>query len=899
VTDQAVLDRPEPAPVAQAPAAATARDPVWVSGLVWAIVAGYLIAMTGWAYHAGMKIRADAWANTHSIRFNGDIANGVMFGTQVLRTAERVANTNSKTANHGPPLVARAAPNPAAKNQRALTFWEIVRGEDQLYKDYVLNESPEGNFGVDYPPLRLLTMSLWCRHMEQRFPTLQSWPQRREQIHYGAGGDPMAFANENVAQPMLDFNAYSIAAAAVFAFFLVWIWTNRGGRPALPDRRTGWSSWFMPARRLTPWKPTLLRNANGLLIFPIAASAFFYAVVIAENPAPAPPPSVAFAGRPILSRGAQGTYSATVTATINSQGADSQWHVDWGTSPFYDRHTPDQSVDDSQDSGARLTNLPANTLIHYRLTARNDRGVTHSNDATFYTSDTLPSQPSRQVYGAVWLSWTHWIGIALLFGAMACSIRYLPPEHRGWAAGLVAALFIWFDPSIIMDTHVWPQWDAWVLPPFLLATLLATVDWWFTAGLVLGVGVMFKGQTMVAAPFLFLWPIFAGRVGAAARIIIGFVLSAGLVLSPWLVLDNAIPDWSVGPLRWIPGVLVGAIIAGCLSFYRQPVWRRSRAVWAELKDEWHGRATPPDNNQPKTSIFDLAVFCTSLLLGIVCITILILRRWPADSDMPRWDGLFLLLAVLIPPWFLPRRAMGFWLMAILGSTLWMSAYLYHGDWSWKTVGFEYGTRKHPQMALGQGGMGNLPQILETRFGWDIGDTATTIHPPDIAHALHLPASWVWLHTWNLDGTAMQVDIRTFLILIFGLVIFTAAAAAALQSRRNDPRFLAALAAIWVLMPNILCQMAARYQIWGAAISSLLIAISPGLTILHIVISLLAAGMVAAQLLGTDPGRSPLIHDIMARFHPDDGWIMLTIGLVFLYVAVIPARRAPRQELLPP
>ena len=91
-------------------------------------------------------------------------------------------------------------------------------------------------------------------------------------------------------------------------------------------------------------------------------------------------------------------------------------------------------------------------------------------------------------------------------------------------------------------------------------------------------------------------------------------------------------------------------------------------------------------------------------------------------------------------------------------------------------------------------------------------------------------------------------------------------------------------------------MAARYQIWGAALSALLIAVSPGLVLLHVILTILATGMIAAQLLSFDDSRSPRIHDLMSRFHPDDGWIMLVIGLVFLYVAIAPARRPPREEL---
>jgi hypothetical protein len=242
-----------------------------------------------------------------------------------------------------------------------------------------------------------------------------------------------------------------------------------------------------------------------------------------------------------------------------------------------------------------------------------------------------------------------------------------------------------------------------------------------------------------------------------------------------------------------------------------------------------------------------------------------------------------------------------WLAAILAASIWISALMVYGDWTWKTVGFEYGTRKFTRMALGIGSNGNLAQYLETRFGWDVHDPVHTFYPPDVAHALHLlkhgeKADTGFMHDWGLDGTPVTLDIRQFLMFTYGLTVLLAGIGGAIQYRRNDPRFLVMLATVWVLMANILCQMAGRYQMWGAAVSSLLIAISPGLTLLHIVFSLLAAGMIGAQLIGYDPSRSPLIHDMMTRFGPDDGLIMLTIGLVYLYVAIAPGRRPTPDEL---
>jgi hypothetical protein len=909
-----MLDRAEPTlrqvkPPFAAPAInrRPPRDPLIVRFVMWSLIAVYIAFMANWAWYAGMQLRDDAWTTTRTIRFQGDINNAISrWGSLVIQTSESWANDPKHCAPGSDPNVqAVAAPRPGDPNQRPLTFWDLVHGVDQVYQNMVNTESTDGDFGLDYPPLRLLTMSLWTEYTMRHVPGFQRWPGPWR-LAYDAGGNPSALVTEDIAHPVLMINSYSIAASAVMSFILVCIWVNRGARPTLPTPRRGWLAHLLPKRRLVPWKPLSLLRTRGLLVFPLAAWAFFYAMVIAENPVPAPPPAIQFTARPMLQKSSNGTVTAVISANINGEGADAQWHVDWGRTAFYNHSTSDEGAG-GDDVSTALRNLPPATLIHYRISASNERGMTRTDDQTLNTSDTLAPLPSSEVFGETWLSWQQWAGIGILFICMAGSLFMLPMWHRAWAAGLVAALFMWLDPSVIVDGHVWPQWDAWVLPPFFLAVLLQTLDWWFCAGVVLGVGMMFKGQTMIAGSLLLIWPLMAGRIRPLLRMGVGFIMAAGLVLSPWLVLNNQPADWSVGPLRWIAGVMLAALIAGALSFYRQPLWRRAVEIWHELKTPPDSAASPnapagPPVVRTHTGALDFIIFLVLLLAGMVITTVLVLGRWPSDYlSPPRLLGLALLLAILLLPWFLPRRAMGVWLAAILAASIWMSAFMFYGDWTWKTVGFEYGTRKFTRMALGIGSNGNLAQYLETRFGWDVHDPVHTFYPPDIAHALHLlkpgeKAGEGFLHDWGLDGTAVTLDIRQFLMFTYGLVVCLAGIGAATQFRRNDPRFLASLAAVWVLMANILCQMAGRYQMWGAAVSSILIAISPGLSLLHLVFSLLAAGMIGAQLLGSDPSRSPLIHDMFTRFGPDDGLIMLTIGMVFLYVAIAPGRRPPANEL---
>ena len=59
----------------------------------------------------------------------------------------------------------------------------------------------------------------------------------------------------------------------------------------------------------------------------------------------------------------------------------------------------------------------------------------------------------------------------------ATGSRYLhrvPVGNRAWFCGLAAASVAWFEPSMILDAHGWPQWDVWILPFFVFAALAAS-----------------------------------------------------------------------------------------------------------------------------------------------------------------------------------------------------------------------------------------------------------------------------------------------------------------------------------------------------------------------------------------------------------------------------------------
>ena len=104
------------------------------------------------------------------------------------------------------------------------------------------------------------------------------------------------------------------------------------------------------------------------------------------------PPSVS---KPAVTTGAAGSIdsgSATLTGTVNPNGAETTYHFEYGLTTVYGANTPTLSAGAGSSSVAvnmPLPGLPAKTTYHYRLVAANSEGTTRGDDATFTTSDTV------------------------------------------------------------------------------------------------------------------------------------------------------------------------------------------------------------------------------------------------------------------------------------------------------------------------------------------------------------------------------------------------------------------------------------------------------------------------------------------------------------------------------
>src|SRR6059036_2517049 len=93
---------------------------------------------------SGVQLRRWTGEKTTHLRFQHDIVNGFYWGSETLAEARRLSpDDNSWTA--------------------------FLRGYFAIY-DRVKLDADEGDYHLDYPPLRLLVMSVWAKHVRKDFP---------------------------------------------------------------------------------------------------------------------------------------------------------------------------------------------------------------------------------------------------------------------------------------------------------------------------------------------------------------------------------------------------------------------------------------------------------------------------------------------------------------------------------------------------------------------------------------------------------------------------------------------------------------------------------------------------------------------------------------------------------
>src|SRR6266496_4560186 len=137
---------------------------------------GFLIVAL---FLGGVQLRRWTWDETRHVRFQHDIVNGFYWGSEVLAEARRLS------------------PDEASAN----SWTGFFRGYFALY-ERVKDEAYENDYGLDYPPLRLLAMSIWAKHVRNEFPEVDD-------------GHP------KLINPLLKINVVCELLSAVVIFLLV------------------------------------------------------------------------------------------------------------------------------------------------------------------------------------------------------------------------------------------------------------------------------------------------------------------------------------------------------------------------------------------------------------------------------------------------------------------------------------------------------------------------------------------------------------------------------------------------------------------------------------------------------------------------------------------------------
>src|SRR5438309_4543993 len=108
------------------------------------ILVGLLIATI---FLGGVLLRRWIDDVTRHVRYQHDIVNGFYWGSEVLAEARRLS------------------PDKASAN----SWTAFCRGYFALY-DRVKHKAYKNDYGLDYPPLRLLAMAIWAKQAHNLYP---------------------------------------------------------------------------------------------------------------------------------------------------------------------------------------------------------------------------------------------------------------------------------------------------------------------------------------------------------------------------------------------------------------------------------------------------------------------------------------------------------------------------------------------------------------------------------------------------------------------------------------------------------------------------------------------------------------------------------------------------------
>ena len=174
----------------------------------------------------GVQLRRWTGQNTRHVRYQHDIVNGFYWGQETLKEARRLS------------------PGDASAN----SWTGLFRGYLSLY-DRVKEEAYDDDYGLDYPPLRLLTMAIWSKEVRDGFPWVDN-------------------EHPKLVNPLLKINLFCELVSAAVIFFLVRLCVQR----SLHAHST-WPTWLTREHRASicglaaataAWlEPSMILDAHG------------------------------------------------------------------------------------------------------------------------------------------------------------------------------------------------------------------------------------------------------------------------------------------------------------------------------------------------------------------------------------------------------------------------------------------------------------------------------------------------------------------------------------------------------------------------------------------------------------------------------------------------------------
>jgi hypothetical protein len=174
----------------------------------------------------GVQLRRWIGENTRHVRYQHDLVNAFYWGNETLKEARRLSPDDA-TANSWP---------------------GFFRGYLALY-DRVKDEAYETDYGLDYPPLRLLIMAIWTKEVRDGFPWVDN-------------------EHPKLVNPLLKINLVCELVSAAAIFFLVRLCVRR----SLHAHST-WPAWLSREQRASicglaaasvAWlEPSMILDAHG------------------------------------------------------------------------------------------------------------------------------------------------------------------------------------------------------------------------------------------------------------------------------------------------------------------------------------------------------------------------------------------------------------------------------------------------------------------------------------------------------------------------------------------------------------------------------------------------------------------------------------------------------------